>query len=86
MVVNSVEVLIILIYIRSLVLNHYKPDVIGVVESWLHGDEEASFEGCKWFGNNRKAQESSSWFWWGRGRGAFGRVSCWTVMLKTYCG
>ena len=41
--------------IRSLVLNHYKPDVIGVVESWLRGDEEASFEGYKWFGNNRKS-------------------------------
>ena len=31
--------------IRSLILNHYKPDVIGVVESWLRGDEEVFFEG-----------------------------------------
>ena len=29
--------------------------MIGVVESWLRGDEEASFEGYKWFGNNRKS-------------------------------
>ena len=41
--------------IRSLILNHYKPDVIGVVESWLRGDEEVFFEGYKWFGNNRKS-------------------------------
>ena len=41
--------------VRSLVLNHYKPDVIGVVESWLGGEKEVSFKGYKWFSNNRKS-------------------------------
>ena len=41
--------------IRSLILNHYKPDVIGVAESWLRGGEEVFFEGYKWFSNNRKS-------------------------------
>ena len=28
---------------RFLVLNHYKPDVVGVVKSWLHKDEQVVF-------------------------------------------
>ena len=32
-----------------------RTNVIGVVESWLRGDEDVSFEGYKCFGNNRKS-------------------------------
>lgn len=36
-----------------MVLNHFRPDVIGVVETWLHGDEVISVPGYTWLGNNR---------------------------------
>ena len=29
--------------------------MISVVESWLRRDDEAAFEGCKWFSNNKKS-------------------------------
>lgn len=41
-------------WVEALLILTLDLDVISVVESWLHGDEEVLFAGYKWFGNNRK--------------------------------
>ena len=38
--------------IRSMVLNHFRPDVFGVVETCLRGDEVISVLGYTWLGND----------------------------------
>ena len=39
--------------IRAKVLDHYKPDILALVETWRKGREEIVVDGYKWFGCNR---------------------------------
>ena len=64
---------------RAEVIGFYRPDVVALVETWLKGEDEISFEGYKRFGNNKRHLNKRAV----RGSGGFGVV---LTVHKLLCG